>query len=298
MLCQQRALAPTSGRGRSLKTVPLRDRAQRANRAIAARSAAAQPAAATQAYPPLAPLDDDYEATHAFSDFANWLVPGSLAVGRYPYVEPSRCKSYEEGEAKLEALLKAGITSFVSLQAEVPAQEQLRLAGVNGFMPYKSAAELIKHSMVGPPPADLMNGLRTPELDRFLPPRHKPANEAYMTYAAREQLEFARFPIEDLSVPTATQLEEIVADLQRRVADGEVPYVHCWGGRGRAGLVGAAFLAATYHLSAEEALERVQRAFDTRKDNERRSPETDQQHRMVHEFVAAHQERHGRIHKV
>lgn len=40
-------------------------------------------------------------------------------------------------------------------------------------------------------------------------------------------------------------------------------------------------------LSADEALERVQRAFDTRKDNERRSPETDQQHQMVRDFVAS-----------
>jgi hypothetical protein len=35
------------------------------------------------------------------------------------------------------------------VQAEVPAQPAMQLRGVNGFMPYKSAAELIKHSMVG-----------------------------------------------------------------------------------------------------------------------------------------------------
>jgi hypothetical protein len=40
-------------------------------------------------------------------------------------------------------------------------------------------------------------------------------------------------------------------------------------------------------LSADEALQRVQRAFDTRKDEQRRSPETDQQHQMVRDFVAA-----------
>lgn len=34
-------------------------------------------------------------------------------------------------------------------QAEVPSQDKMRLAGTKGFMPYKSAAELIKHSMVG-----------------------------------------------------------------------------------------------------------------------------------------------------
>lgn len=241
----------------------------------------------TATYPQLAPLDGKYEDGHAFSDFANWLIPDKLLVGRYPYVEPSRCKTYEDGEKKLQQILKAGITSFISLQAEVPSQDELRLAGVNGFMPYKAAAELIKHSMVGPPPAELMNGLRTPELDKFLPPRHKPATAAYDAYNEREKLSFAHNPITDLSVPTSEQLREIVSDLQRRVAAGEVPYVHCWGGRGRVGLVGACFLAATYGLSAEEALERVQRAFDTRKDSERRSPETDEQHKMVKDFVAS-----------
>ena len=57
-----------------------------------------------------------YEDTHAFSDFANWLIPDKLLVGRYPYVEPSRCKTYEEGEQKLQQILKAGITTFISLQ--------------------------------------------------------------------------------------------------------------------------------------------------------------------------------------
>jgi hypothetical protein len=34
-------------------------------------------------------------------------------------------------------------------QAEVPPQSEVPLAGVDGFMPYKAAADLIKHSMVG-----------------------------------------------------------------------------------------------------------------------------------------------------
>lgn len=64
-------------------------------------------------------------------------MPGSLLVGRYPYVEPSRCKSYQEGEAKLEQILKAGITTFMSLQVSkreylggVPAGKTLRTTGV------------------------------------------------------------------------------------------------------------------------------------------------------------------------
>eukprot|EP00879_Flechtneria_rotunda_P015665 GHRR01016387.1.p1 GENE.GHRR01016387.1~~GHRR01016387.1.p1 ORF type:complete len:259 (+),score=46.07 GHRR01016387.1:204-980(+) len=198
------------------------------------------------AYPPLLPCDETYEPLHKFSDYANWLIPGTLLVGRYPYVEPSRCKSYQKGERQLEEILQAGINTYVSLQAEVPEQSQMRLAGVNGFMPYKSAAELIKHSMVGPPPSELVNGLRSPTLDKWLPPRHKPANKAYIAYAAREQLSFAHYPIEDLGVPTDRQLDDIVSDLQQRICNGNTIYMHCWGGRGRVGLVGACFLAATY----------------------------------------------------
>ena len=62
-----------------------------------------------------------------------------------------------------------------------------------------------------------------------------------------------------------------------------------WGGRGRAGVVGACLLAQLYGLSADEALERVQRSFDTRKDGGRRSPETDEQHAFVREWIAQRQ---------
>ncbi|KAF6264304.1 hypothetical protein COO60DRAFT_1485498 [Scenedesmus sp. NREL 46B-D3] len=260
--------APCRGKTATVRPFTVRRSAPVASRRrMTCQSQAQGSVLASEAFAPLLPLDDNYESAHSFSDFANWLVPGTLLVGRYPYVEPSRCKTYQQGEQKLDQILKAGITTFMSLQAEVPAQTAMQLRGMNGFMPYKSAAELIKHSMVGPPPSDLMNGLRTPELDRYLPPRHKPANEAYVAYAAREALEFAHSPIEDLGVPGERQLEEIIADMQRRIEQGEVLYVHCWGGGGA--------------LSAEEALERVQRAFDTRKDNERRSPETGEQHTMV-----------------
>ncbi len=36
------------------------------------------------------------------------------------------------------------------------------------------------------------------------------------------------------------------ADLEARIAKGEKLYVHCWGGRGRAGTVGACLLASMY----------------------------------------------------
>lgn len=53
--------------------------------------------------------------------------------------------------------------------------------------------------------------------------------------------------------------------------------------------MGACLLAHLYGLSADEALERVQRSFDTRKDGGRRSPETDEQHAFVREWIAQRQ---------
>lgn len=37
--------------------------------------------------------DESFADAHAFESYANWLIPGRLLVGRYPYVEPSRCRS-------------------------------------------------------------------------------------------------------------------------------------------------------------------------------------------------------------
>lgn len=70
------------------------------------------------------------QAVHCFTDYANWLIPGHLLVGRYPYVEPSRCKDRAKGEDQLMELVQAGCTTFISLQAEIPAQEKLPIRGM------------------------------------------------------------------------------------------------------------------------------------------------------------------------
>jgi protein-tyrosine phosphatase len=72
------------------------------------------------------------------------------------------------------------------------------------------------------------------------------------------------------------------------VFPGRVLYIHCWGGRGRAGTIGAALLARVYGASSDEALNRVQAAFDTRLDNKSRSPETDLQVQLVRAYCHKH----------
>ncbi len=59
-------------------------------------------------------------------------------------------------------------------------------------------------------------------------------------------------------------MQQLVEQLAQQLGAGRRIYAHCWGGRGRAGTLGACLLGYIYGLSAEEALMRVQRAFDTR----------------------------------
>jgi len=61
--------------------------------------------------------------------------------------------------------------------------------------------------------------------------------------------------------------------------------VHCWGGRGRTGLVSACVLGALYDIDAEEALERVQRAYSLREPwRDSISPETEEQKEQVRDW--------------
>jgi alanine transaminase len=154
-------------------------------------------------FPPYLPnLDQDYEIKMRFQEFANWLIPGSLMAGRYPFVEPSRCRDRKTGEEMLEALITAGVTTFISLQEEIPPQGEMPLKGVGGFLPYKPAATLIATALSDPPGIDEMNGLRTPYLDKYLPPRKKDVGSARRR---RVELDFVHSPITDLGLPGEEQ---------------------------------------------------------------------------------------------
>jgi hypothetical protein len=77
---------------------------------------------------------------HAFSAYSNWLVPGYIMLGRYPFVERGRCQCLDQGQQQLAQILDAGITTFVSLQAELPPQEEMPREGIDGFYAYHETA--------------------------------------------------------------------------------------------------------------------------------------------------------------
>lgn len=98
-------------------------------------------------------------------------------------------------------------------------------------------------------------------------------------------LEFYHFPIVDLNIPDTSVLRAALAELQQLLLRGRRVYLHCWGGRGRAGTIASTLLMQAYELEAAEALERVQRSFSTRCDSVPLSPETEEQRALVRAFV-------------
>ena len=111
------------------------------------------------------------------------------------------------------------------LQDELPPQPEMRLGGVNGFLPYHAVATMM-FSAMGPPPSEQeITGLRNRYLDKFLPSRRSkpsagdvasgggnisaaPGAAGDSSEAAAGQhvsLQFGYCPIVDLSVPSQPQ---------------------------------------------------------------------------------------------
>eukprot|EP00439_Symbiodinium_sp_Y106_P079065 s1503_g17.t2 len=179
-----------------------------------------------------------------FSEHANWLLPGHLMIGRYPYLNPVYCTSQREALEQLHGLLKAGITTFVCLQkAGRIYLLQCQISGIPDCFP-----------------------------GRFLP------------YAAKAQslmpdLQFMHCPI-----------QESVSALSQDGGANEVIYLHCWGGRGRSGVVAACLLGSMFHeMTAAECLEMVQCGYSSRGSKAdvgalAKSPQTDEQRQFVKLF--------------
>ncbi|GAX75231.1 hypothetical protein CEUSTIGMA_g2676.t1 [Chlamydomonas eustigma] len=246
---------------------------------------------------------------HAFSNFSNWIVPGHVMLGRYPYVEPAHCHSKLEGEQQMAMLISAGITTFVSLQEELPPQHALRSSGANGFLPYKATAELLWHNNVaghhsrqqvtsissaGTGHLDIIGDNREEELgiviERPTTIHHQPLPniiEREMSEESQRGLRFIHAPIVDLGILSTEDLRSLLVQLTDLILmKREKLYIHCWGGCGRAGMVGTALLVTAYSVPVEEALERVQRGFYTRNGKSHKTcPETAEQFQFLRQFL-------------
>ncbi len=94
---------------------------------------------------------------------------------------------------------------------------------------------------------------------------------------------YNRFPIRDVSAPSSSEfVDEVLKTMNNMLANGKVIYLHCWGGTGRTGTIGACFLTQKENISAKEAIELMRERFlDNPKSTFRRTPDTQEQDMFV-----------------
>ncbi|KAH8050846.1 cyclin-dependent kinase inhibitor 3 [Aureococcus anophagefferens] len=149
-------------------------------------------------------------------------------------------------DAVVDALRTAGVTTFVCLQSELPPRDSGE-TNPPGFESYHAAAV----NFDGPAPSFVHFGI----------PDREPAGDL-------------------------ASLRSLVADLAARVLkNGECLFIHCWGGKGRTGLVAACLLGLLYESSAPRRRSTASGAETRTKTIA--SPETDPQRDQVRAFFAA-----------
>jgi predicted protein tyrosine phosphatase len=91
-----------------------------------------------------------------------------------------------------------------------------------------------------------------------------------------------RFPIRDVSIPASPDITIAILDaIDHHIARGQLVYVHCWGGVGRAGVIIGCWLAR-HGPGGAAALTRLRELWQhCPKSVDRASPETREQERYI-----------------
>ena len=212
-------------------------------------------------------------------------------VGQYPGQNPeANGPTADEAKEHIRSVVAdAGIRTFCCLQSEVPAQDD--------DMSWKEAEK-----SGGGVYLDGYARAMWPKPFTWYAPMVREVMECEDSSA--ESIRYLHVPIEDLTVPDSSGefyglLGELLAIMDETTdnasssgADGGI-YMHCWGGRGRAGLVSSCLLSLLYpELDATQVLDLVQSGYDSRAGADRmpkalsRSPQTEEQREFVRLFVS------------
>jgi len=237
--------------------------------------------------------DDEGSRGAHMRGFCNWVVPDLLMVGQYPGQNPEATgpNPQEAAEHIRSVVADAGIRTFCCLQSEVPAQ----------------ADEVAWEKAENDGGGVYLDGYARsmwPKPFTWYAPMVRRAMECDSISAHSESIRYLHVPIDDLTVPESSGtfyglLGELLSIMDERGnnasssrEDGGI-YIHCWGGRGRAGLVGSCLLSLLYpELNAKQVLDLIQAGYDSRAGAERmpaalsRSPQTEEQRDFVRRFVS------------
>jgi protein-tyrosine phosphatase len=169
---------------------------------------------------------------------SNWVVPGKLIAGAFPgYV------SDLETETSLIKILNSGVSKFVCMQEEynIAVKEEEWRKNLHG-----------RTSVVRPYFADVQRIME-----------NKAIHPTLSTDVGN--VTFEHCPIKDCSTIADEIVFNLAKDLVKAIHDGEVIYLHCWGGHGRTGIMVCLMLHLMYGLTANETLKRCQFLHDIRK---------------------------------
>ena len=95
-----------------------------------------------------------------------------------------------------------------------------------------------------------------------------------------------RMPIRDVDVAPPWRMRAIQDAITHALDDGEVVYVHCWGGVGRTGTVIGCYLVENGGHAGQQALAALKQLRCSTQRAHRVSPETSEQRAMVREWMA------------
>lgn len=195
---------------------------------------------------------------------SNWVIPGVLLVGAYPATQDD-----EETIDLITSILKLGVTKFVCLQQEY------REFGVTKHM-WKTGQALRPYF------EDVREIVKAKashyQLEGF-------------EIVSEENLSFVHFPIKDCGITDDSGVLDLAKRLVKCISEGEIIYLHCWGGHGRTGTVVCIMLYLMYGLDPKEAMKRCQRVHDIRRcpvvvGSPQTQPQRDQVTRVINRLIS------------
>lgn len=278
-------------------------------------------------------VDDYKYRPETYRGFCNWILPGMLMVGQYPCPSPEpQSPSLEDCQRHLETVIRDGrIRLFVSLQSEIPPQTDFPSWKRNDGMMFLEGSGRRDFPSPFLHYAPLALGV-SPNVDFWHAPIEDlsvPNSESLIDLLddllsamggseSRRSISYEDdydddYDDEDDDIDDEYDDDDDDDDdyydrdrLRRRRRRSRYPrrrggtrsrskavYVHCWGGRGRAGVIASCVLALVFPevRDPDIILDLVQDGYDTREGGEtmprglRRSPQTAEQRDFVRSFI-------------
>jgi hypothetical protein len=103
--------------------------------------------------------------------------------------------------------------------------------------------------------------------------------------ARGSDIECVRMPVPETSIPTIAGMKLILNRIDQSVEDGKPVYVHCWGGKGRAGTVVGCYLVRHGMAMGKDALKMITELRKKDAGRNEPSPENERQRWMVYSWV-------------